>query len=73
MKKESIYPLLYAVSILLLVGFAIRLGADYFRYDTMYTSAPFYVLIIERTIEFLLPAIIVFTAATIIKKKGGKE
>lgn len=72
MKKENFYKLLYAVSMLLVAGFAIRLGADYFKYDNIHNSAPFYVFIIERTAEFIIPSIIVFIIAKIVKKKYNR-
>lgn len=72
MKKENIYKLLYAICIFLIVGFAIRLGADYFKYDNINNSAPFYTCIIERVVEFILPCIIVFIAGKVIKKKYSK-
>ncbi len=72
MKKENIYKFLYIVSVFLIIGFAIRLGADYFKYDTHSNSAPFYVLIIERVVEFIIPSIIVFIVAKTAKKKYAK-
>jgi len=72
MKKENVYKFLYAISVFLIVGFAIRLGVDYFKYDTHSNSAPFYVFIIERVIEFIIPSIIVFIVAKIAKKKYDK-
>lgn len=69
MKKENIYKFLYAVSIFLIVGFVVRLGADCFKYDSINNSVPFYVFVIERVIEFLLPSIIVFVMGKIAKKK----
>lgn len=72
MKKENIYKFLYAVSIFLVIGFAIRLGVDYSKCDNMSNSAPFYAFIIERVIEFLIPSIIVFIVAKVVKKKYSK-
>jgi len=69
MKKGNIYNFLYFVSALLIIGFAIRLGVDYFKYDTHANSAPFYVFIIERTVEFIIPSIIIFIIAKVVKKK----
>ncbi len=69
MKKENIYKFLYVVCIVLIIGFAFRLGADYLKYDNMNNSAPFYAFIIVRLLEFILPSIIVFIAAKIMKKK----
>lgn len=56
--------------VLLVLGFVIRLAADYFKYQNSFGSAPFSVSIIFRSIEFLLPAIICFVAASYIKKLG---
>ena len=72
MKKENFYNFLYAVSIFLIIGFAIRLGVDYFKYDTYSNSAPFYVFIIERVAEFIIPSIIIFIIAKIAKNKYSK-
>lgn len=72
MKKENIYKFLYVVSMFLIIGFAIRLGVDYFKYDAHGNSAPFYVFIIERVVEFIIPSIIVFVVAKITKKKYDK-
>lgn len=69
MKKENIYKFLYAVCILLIIGFIVRLGTDYFKYDSINNSAPFYVFVIERVVEFIVPSIIVFIAGKIAKKK----
>lgn len=68
MKKENIYKFLYVVSVFLIIGCAIRLGVDYFKYDTHSNSAPFYVFIIQRVIEFIIPSIIVFIVAKIAKR-----
>lgn len=69
MKKENIYKFLYVVSIFLVIGFAIRVGVDYFKYDSYNNFAPFYVFILERLIEFIIPSIIVFIVAKITKKE----
>ncbi len=72
MKKENIYKFLYVIAILLIIGFGIRLGVDYFKYNTHNNSVPFYVFIIERLLEFLIPSIIVFVIARIVKKEYTK-
>lgn len=69
MKKEDVVKLLYAVAVLLAVGFGIRLAADYWNYTTTLNSAPFYLTIIVRAVEFLLPALAVFIAAKIIARR----
>lgn len=68
-KKENIYKYMYALSILLLFGFVFRLGADYYKYDPIVTSAPFSVYIIIRLSEFIVPGIICFVAGMICKNK----
>lgn len=73
MKKKNIYQFLYAISVFLLLGFWIRLGIDYAKYNKFTNSAPFYLFIIERAIEFLLPSVIIFIVARITKKKYNKE
>lgn len=72
MKKENIYKFLYLVSILLIIGFIIRLGADYLTYKAS-SSAPFYAFIIVRSLEFILPSVIIFIIGTILKKKMVKK
>lgn len=69
MKKEHIHKFLYTVSLFLIIGFAVRLGTDYYKYDEANNSAPFYVLVIERAVEFILPSVIVFISGKIVKKK----
>lgn len=56
MKRENVHKFPYGVSLLLAAGFCIRLGADYYRYNTAVTSAPFYVWVLERSIEFFCRA-----------------
>lgn len=72
MKKENIYKFLYTVSIFLIIGFTIRLGADYFKYNNTNNSAPFYAFVIERTVEFIVPSIIVFIVGKVVKNKYSK-
>ena len=73
MRKENIYKFLYAVSILLIIGFVIRISVDFIKYDEMNNSAPFYAFIIIRAIEFVAPSIICFVVGKITKKKITKE
>ncbi len=72
MKKENIYKILYAISIILIIGFAIILGIDYSKYDNIINSAPFYTFIIVRILEFIVPSIIVFIIGKALKNKYSK-
>lgn len=70
MKKENIYKILYAVSICLIVVFIIMSGIDYYIYhNTPVNSAPFYLCIISRAAEFIIPSIIVFIIGKALRKK----
>lgn len=72
MKKENYYKFMWVMSALLVLGFAIRLGVDYYKYDPITTSAPFYAYIIIRALEFILPSIIVFIVGIFCKRKFTK-
>lgn len=72
MKKQALWKFLFAIAGLLLVGFCIRLGADYLQYSVTLNSAPFSVFVLVRALEFLLPAVIALIAGLIVKKKASK-
>lgn len=55
--------------ILLMIGFVIRLSADYYKYRIGSASAPFYTSLIERSIDYLLPAVICFIVSIYLKKR----
>ena len=75
MKKENIYKFLYILSALLVVGFAIALGVDTYKYNTggYLGSAPLSVYILVNAIEYLLPSLAFFIAGLICKKKFAKK
>ena len=70
-KKEIIYKILFAVSALLVLCFAIGFGVDIYMYNNnMYmSSAPLYAYAISRAVALIVPSIIVFILALILKKK----
>ena len=72
MKKQNIYRFLYLVCAFFILGFCIRLGVDYFKYDTVLNSSPFYTFVIVRTVEFIVPSIIIFIVARILKSEYNK-
>lgn len=69
MKKKKIYKFLYAISALLTLGFVIHTIIDACRYDSMLTSFPFYAFVIGHAVVYLVPSLIVFVAALVVKKK----
>lgn len=72
--KIKIARFLTAIVWLLLVGFCIRLGCDYFLDYSKHPeySAPFFVWVLARSVEFILPAVICFVVYFIIKRKHTK-
>ena len=50
------------------IAFVIRCGIDFINYDAT-NSAPFYVFVVVDALEFILPGLLVFIAARILKKK----
>ena len=60
--------ILYGVSIMLVGYFIVVLRLDYLN-NYVFGSAPFYVYVIERAIEFILPAIICALVAKKMSKK----
>lgn len=73
MKKEWYATFFYIVSVFLAIGFCVRLGVDYTRYNTVANSAPFYVFILERAFEFLLPCAVLLIVARVCRKKFAKD
>ena len=72
MKKENVYKLLYIISALLVLGFAVSFGINAYKYSGYKGSAPLYVYAIINAVEFFLPAIIFFTVASILKRKHNR-
>ena len=73
MKKANIYKFLYAISALLVLGFAIHTIVDACRYDSMLTSFPFYAVVLVNAVTYLVPSLIVFIVALIVKKKFANK
>lgn len=72
MKKDTASKIFFIVSILLAAAFAVKTIADYFRYDPIVNSAPFYAWIIINSLYFLIPSAVSLTAGLIINKKHQK-
>lgn len=74
MKKPNIYKFLYIISALLIVGFAITFGIDAYKYNPPYTGfAPLHAYALVRTIEFIVPSIVVFMIGVVVKNKEKKH
>lgn len=72
MKKDVIYKVVITLVVILILCFSIAVGYDYYKYDPIVTSAPFYVNIIYRFVEFLVPAIIIKIIGYVIRKRKNK-
>ncbi len=68
--KKIISLILFFISLILILGFIIILNLDWITYYSNCNSSPFYVFILVRGIEFLLPAIIFIIIAILLKYKG---
>ena len=62
------------IAFLLLTGFFVRLGCDYYfdyiRHPEY--SAPFYAWVLVRSLEFILPGIICFITAFVLNRRRKK-
>lgn len=70
MIKKYLTVILFVLSSLLTVAFMGLLLRDY-TVVYPYGSAPFYLYVIIRAVEFLLPAVACFTVGLILKKRGN--
>ncbi len=73
MKKKIIYKILFTISILLLVAFAVKTIIDYINYSTTLNSAPFSVFILMNAIMLILPSAIIALIGFIVKRKTNRS
>ena len=69
MKKISLQGICNIISLILLIVFVIKTVINYFQYDVMLNSAPFYVWIITNAVFILIPALLIFIVGCIIGKR----
>ncbi len=67
MKKHFFF---YGASLLLTLGFIIKVLIDYGVYNSTLNSAPFYLWILVDSIYFLLPALISLLIGWILHRKA---
>lgn len=73
MEREKWHIILKIMCVLLIIGFVIRLISDYYQIKIGNNSFPFYVFVIERALEFLIPSLIIFTSAKYFENKYNKK
>ena len=71
--KKIISLILFFVSLMLILGFVVILNLDRITYYPMGNSAPFYVFILVRCLEFLLPSIIFTIIGIVLLSKNKKS
>ena len=71
--KKTISLILFFVSLLLILGFIVILNLDWVTYYSMGNSAPFYVFILLRCLEFLLPSIVLIIVGIVLLLKNKKS
>ncbi len=67
--KKIISLILLLVTLILILSFILMGEIDWLKYKNMGNSAPFYVFILVRCLEFLLPAIITTIIGLVLLKK----
>ncbi len=58
------------VAVFLLIGFVIRVGADYYQYREGLKALPFYYYVIGRTLLFIVPSTLCAAGAKYIERKS---
>ena len=71
-KCRTIAAILFVIAGLFVIGFGLLLWKDYTVHDP-YGSAPFYLYVIERVLELLVPAVLCFAAGRIINRRAEKR
>ncbi len=69
--KKIIGLLLLFIALLLILSFLIVVDIDWLNWYVY--SSPFYINVIIRSIEFLLPSIIFIVISIVLMKKGSKR
>ena len=67
--KKCLYKIAWGIAAALFLAFVVFLIIDACTYNDMLTSAPFYVCVIVRFFEFLLPSQLLFGIGILLKKK----
>ena len=70
MNKNNLYKVMYGIAAALVVIFGVKTGIDFYHYDSLLNSAPFYVFVLANAMEFVLPAALLAVFASIFRKKN---
>jgi len=67
--KKYIPMICNIISALLVITFIVKSIVDYFQYDKIVNSAPFFAQVLVNALYLIIPAIIVVIVGIIVKKK----
>ena len=71
--KKILSLIIFFMSLLLVLGFIVVLNHDWVTYYSNYPSAPFYITIIVRCLEFLAPSTILLIIGIILLLKNTRK
>ena len=72
-KKITAHTILFIISALFQIAFVVRLIGDGILYDKHEYSAPFYVFVLVRFWEFMIPAALTFVIGIAAKTKARND
>ena len=67
-RRRAIAAILYVIAVILVISFGFLLWKDYTVHYS-YGSAPFYVYVVERAIELLLPSGLCIAAGSAVQQE----
>jgi hypothetical protein len=75
MKRKTVCKILYVASALLLLLFLIASCIDAYKYYTgiYFGSAPFYLYLLLRGVQFLAPALVLCIVGLVLNRKRVKK
>ena len=73
MKNNRISKICFLCSVLLVIGFFLKVTRDYVVYTTTLNSAPFTIWMVVDALYFILPALLVMIVGIIGKKKNSES
>lgn len=72
-KTNRLAQICYIILVLLIVGCAMSIHFDFMSYTTTLNSAPFYVFILARLVEFGIPIIVDLAIINVYEHKYNKN
>lgn len=67
--KKIVCLIMFFLALLLITGCIISIDIDWLNYYSTVNSSPFYVCVIVRCVEYLIPSIVLIVISTVLLKK----